>query len=344
MSSYIRGPRDFKRVVWSLLLAGFFLSSLTVVQQLSGEFESNFGGFSRVEMRNLYGDQAGGRAEGPVSANYYAILLVLLVPMAVDRMIHAGTRRLRIFAGLTLLLVLASIVFTYSRGALVALGVVALLLIVWLKLRRVVILGAVALLILPFALPREYIERASTFGQVFGILRGEMPQDFAIRGRLSEVTSAAMMFRDAPLVGVGYGNFELHYPRYARDLALDGRNTDRAAHNLYLEIAAETGIVGLLVFCLLLGYAAHGVWRAHRRLEQEDEPDVSRLLVGFGIGLVGYLTGSLFLHLSYPRYFWLLIGISLGLDAVGRYREQSEQGEPQLQTVPPQQRQQEMLA
>jgi len=316
MSTYIRESRDVRRVVWSLLLAGLFLSTLTVWQQISGNFESSFAGFSRVEIRNIHGNFAGGRAEGPVAANYYAILLVLLVPMAIDRMIHERPVRLRLLAGLTLLLVLASIVFTYSRGALVALAVVGLLLIIWLNLRRVLIVGGALLLISPFVLPAAYIERASTFTEIVGLLRGEMPRDSAIVGRLSEVTSALMMFRDAPVVGVGYGNFELQYPKYSRELALDGRNTDRAAHSLYLEIAAETGVIGLLAFGSLMGYSVLGVWRARRQAEEDDRVDLSRALSGFGIGFIGYLTGSLFLHLSYPRYFWLLIGIGLGFYAL----------------------------
>jgi O-antigen ligase len=322
MSSFIRGPQDLRRVVWALLLAGLFLSSLTVLQQLTGSFENNFAGFSHVESRNLYGDQAGGRAEGPVSANYYAILLVLLVPMAVDRSINERSGKVRAVAGFALLLFLSAIVFTYSRGALVSLAVVGLMLVIWLRMRWVVAVGAMALLILPFVLPRDYLERASTFTQVIGILSGEAPRDSAIRGRLSEVTSAAMMFGDAPLLGVGYGNFELHYPRYARELALDARRTDRAAHNLYLEVAAETGVVGLSAFGLLLGYAVTGIGRARRRAENAGDPDLVRLVTGFGIGVVGYLTGSLFLHLSYPRYFWLLLGVAFGLEAIARGAQQ----------------------
>lgn len=322
MASFVRGPEDLRRVVWALILGGLFLSSLTVLQQLTGSFDSNFAGFSRVETRNIYGKTAGGRAEGPVSANYYAILLVMLVPMVVDRLIHERSGRLRRLAGMALLCVLAAIVFTYSRGAIVALAAVGLMLVVWLKLRWVVVVGAMALLVLPFVLPRDYLERASTFSEVIGIMRGEAPRDSAIRGRLSEVTSAAMMFGDAPLLGVGYGNFELHYPRYARELALDARRTERQAHNLYLEVAAETGIVGLAAFAGLLGYAVTGAGRARRRAAESGDMDIARLVTGFEIGLLGYLVGSLFLHLSYPRYFWLLLGIAFGLEAIVRRVEQ----------------------
>jgi hypothetical protein len=40
-------------------------------------------------------------------------------------------------------------------------------------------------------------------------------------------------------------------------------------------------------------------------------------VAAFGIALFGYLAGSLFLHLSYPRYLWLLVGIAFAMGALG---------------------------
>jgi len=121
------------------------------------------------------------------------------------------------------------------------------------------------------------------------------------------------MFNDHPVVGVGYGNFEIHYPRYAQSLALDGRSEERQAHSLYLEVAAETGVVGLLAFGLLLAAALASVQQARTAFAEEGRTRDSHMATAFGIALLGYLVASVFLHLTYPRYFWLILGIALSL-------------------------------
>jgi len=338
MTLYLRTPRDLERTVWALIAAGGILASLAVFQQLTNAVDRTFGGFSRVELRNIYDRNAGFRSEGPVSANYFALILVAVVPLAVERVLHARGGRARLLAGASLGAAVAAIVFTYSRGGLVALGMCCVpMLLVWVPRRRLVPLmvtgGLAAVSIAPFVLPADYMQRLGALTQVVSAAQGDVPRDNALRGRLSEVTSAAMMFGDHPLVGVGYGNFEIHYPRYAQQLGLDGRREERQAHSLYLEVAAETGVVGLLAFGALLIGAGAGAFRARQSLAESGDVEGERLATGFGIALLGYLAGSVFLHLTYPRYFWLLLGVGLGMFALARpatLRVRALAGSPRL--------------
>jgi O-antigen ligase len=92
-------------------------------------------------------------------------------------------------------------------------------------------------------LPAGYLARLGALGQVGEIQAGVDP---SIRGRTAELTAAWEMFADHPLVGVGYGNYIVLYPEYARESGIDLRSTERNAHNLFLATAAETGIAGLI--------------------------------------------------------------------------------------------------
>ena len=80
------------------------------------------------------------------------------------------------------------------------------------------------------------------------------PEDHAFRGRLSENLVALQMFVRHPWNGIGVGGFDEHYGTYALPLGLDDR-PHRGAHNLYLEVAAETGLVGLAGFLTLVAGA-----------------------------------------------------------------------------------------
>lgn len=328
MTLYLRTPKDLERTVWALVGAGGILASLAVLQQWMGASDWTFAGFSRVELRNIYDRSAGFRSEGPVSANYFGLILVAVVPMAVERLLHARRRGPRMIAAGTVVAAVTAIVYTYSRGSLVALAMCCVPMLIWVPRRRLgtalLVGGLAAVLAAAFVLPTDYVKRLGRLTEVFSAAQGNVPRDSALRGRLSEVTSATMMFGDHPLVGVGYGNFEIHYPRYAQLLGLDARREERQAHSLYLEVAAETGIFGMLSFGALVAGTLAGAVRARRSLFEAGDDAGERLVTGFGIALLGYLAGSIFLHLTYPRYFWLLIGTGLALHTLADRQRASD--------------------
>jgi len=313
----LRTPLDFERTLTAILLAGLVLGGLSVYQQLSGSFDASFAGFARAELRNIYDETSSARSEGPVSANYFALILVVVVPLAVHRLLHGEERLERLLGGLTAAVSLAAIGFTYSRGGVVALAAVALPMAIWVPRRRrlhvaaaAAVLGVAAVVALG---PTQFGQRLAALSEITSVAKGRMPADSALRGRISEMTAAVMMFADHPVFGVGYGNYETHYHRYAREIAIDGRREERQTHSLYLEVAAETGLVGLAVFGALLAFALSGVLRARRALLEAGREREAQATTALAIALFGYLTGSVFLHLSYPRYFWLLVGIAFAV-------------------------------
>ncbi len=310
----LRDTVDFDRTLSAIVLAGLVLSGLTVYQQLTGSFDDTFAGFARTELRNIYDDSAGARSEGPVSANYFALILVVVVPLGVHRLLHRRDRLERVVGGVAAGLSVIAIGFTYSRGGLVALALTALPMTVWVpreRRRSFAVAAAVALVAGGVALaPTQFGQRVAALGELTSAMQGGTPSDSALRGRISEMTSAAMMFADHPLMGVGYGNFETYYHRYARELALDGRREERQAHSLYLEVAAETGLIGIAAFGSLLFFAFTSVLRMRSVLLASGRETEAQAATAFAIALFGYLAGSVFLHLTYPRYFWLLLGIA----------------------------------
>ena len=72
----------------------------------------------------------------------------------------------------------------------------------------------------------------------------------AVRLRILNWMSTLKIIRDYPLLGKGLGSFALIYPRYKFVSA----NEVRYAHNWYLQLAAETGILGLALFIGFLGF------------------------------------------------------------------------------------------
>lgn len=316
-------------VIWALLLAGLFMGTLTVYQQLTGTFTNTYGGFAQAEVKNIVGTVSDFRVAGPVgSTNFYAMILVVLVPLAWDRLWQEKSWPLRFVALWSLVVCVLSIIFTFSRGGFLALSLVGMLILIHQSARPGRILLAVGLLalLLPF-IPATYTERLTTTLDIFSGDGDVTRQETSLRGRTSEVVVAWRIFADHPLLGVGLNNYKFYYQQYAQPLGWDNRREERSAHNLYLEIAAETGLLGLTAFGAIVAGAYYGLRRTERLLFQRGRYNEAGMAWALAVGLSGYLAASFFLHGSYARYFWLLIGIALAVPQIVALSTTSERGE-----------------
>jgi O-antigen ligase len=70
--------------------------------------------------------------------------------------------------------------------------------------------------------------------------------------RIDRWTAAWHIWQDHPIAGVGWGSYPDVYFDYQTDLEAFSREERMGAHNLYLEIMAETGIIGITVFLFLI--------------------------------------------------------------------------------------------
>jgi O-antigen ligase len=95
-------------------------------------------------------------------------------------------------------------------------------------------------------------------GQTFGSSgqAGQGAQAESDSLRATQAAAAFEAFLDAPIVGHGFGTFSTISPRYS------GQHVLTSAHNAYLKIAAEQGIVGLGVFVAFLAAIAWALWRS----------------------------------------------------------------------------------
>jgi len=258
--------------------------------------------------------------------NPYAGYLGILLPVAVSVLIAYwpwrrrqgwSERALWLLAATSAAVVGPAIVMSWSRGA--WLGVAAGLAVVLLGRSRrfaalfVVLAVALAGIFVVAALdryvPASLTTRLTDFADYFswGDVSGVKPNstNWAVIERMAHWQAAARMFAAHPWLGVGIGNYEAVYPVYRLERWSDPLGH---AHNYYLNIAAESGVVGLaayLVFWLAAGWLA---LRATRRQ--------SGLWRGMALGIVGALV-----HLSvhnlfdnlYVQGIYLQVGLWVGL-------------------------------
>ena len=316
-------PEDFRKVVWSLLFVGIFLGTLSVYQHLSGTFDNLYWGFAQAPVLNIVGETNQARIAGPIGdPNFYAQIMATLVPLAINRFFAEKRTFWRILALWAAVVSTLTVIFTFSRGGFLALtvGLLALALYYRPSLPQIAVVVAVGVVLLPF-LPAEYTARLSTLTN-FLPGRGDVRNEVSLRGRTSEWIVAGLMFLDHPMLGVGIRNYPEHYLDYSSRLGLDPRRENREPHSFYLEIAAESGLAGILVFTAIFWSLYRSIKTARETFEKIGAQEESALTVAFGAAMLTYLSAATFIHGAYPRYFWLLLGIGLALPQVAHTLQQ----------------------
>lgn len=315
-----------RSVTWSLLAAGTFLAALSIYQTVTRSYEQQFGGFAERKLQFEYKreiDLAAGasgdglyradRAEGPqVGNNRYAQIMLVLLPLAVLRLRRSRRLRSRYYAmAAGGMILVGGIALTYSRGGLLALMVVtcAAVLVNWIRLRHLLMAGVAAALLVPIASPNVF-NRVSTLTEITNL--SDPSTDGALRGRATEMLAGLHAFADHPILGVGPGQYEPYFSviyQQLPDIKFRDIQKGRRAHSLYVEMAAETGILGLITFLLIPFVLLRQLWRAHRRLATRD-PELSDTAAALWLGLVGFLFSAMFLSHAFERYYWLLVALA----------------------------------
>jgi putative inorganic carbon (HCO3(-)) transporter len=109
-------------------------------------------------------------------------------------------------------------------------------------------------------------------------------ENFSVIERLAHWLAAERMWETAPWLGVGPGSYATVYPSVRLPLWEDALGH---AHNIYLNVLAETGLFGLAAYLLMWGGIVVWLWRQNRR--QQSGSWEQALMVGV-LGVVAHLT------------------------------------------------------
>ncbi len=315
----MRSGKTLQRAVWTLIGLGVVLGTISVFQYLTGSFTNDFWGFGQASIKNIAGETEGYRISGPIGdPNFFAQIMLVLFPISLVRFLDEKRLILRAIALWGTTVTLLTVIFTFSRGGFVSLIMIGVALFIFIR-PRVTQMGLITLFLVLIAgiIPATYTDRLLTINLLFtSDQQQSVRQDVSFRGRASEMAAAWMMFSDHPLVGVGAQNYPIYYQNYSRRIGLDPRTEERQAHNLFIEIASEMGLFGIFVFGTILVHVFQSLFQSWKRLRDAGEYVYSRIVMSIATGVIGYFSASMFIHAAFPRYMWLLIGISFAIPHV----------------------------
>jgi hypothetical protein len=322
LTNVIRTSVMLKRVVWVLLISGALIGSLALYQQVTGTFDNNYGGFAQTDsgfgtgVENLQGQVTQPRLAGTIGEkNRFAQNMLMLVPLGLFQLWIYRSTWARILALLFTGLIIVGGALAFSRGA--AVGFILLMLIMallrYIKFYQIVLLAFGAYLVL-WMFP-QYAVRLSTLSVFTDVASTNNSAalnsaDGAIRGRATDIIAALLIFKDHPLVGVGPGMVPIYIQAYSRGVGFRYLTRDMQAHSLFPGFAAESGILGLICLLLILYIPMRDLVRSRKRW-LENHPDWSYMATAFFQVLMSYIITGLFLHMSYMRFFYLMVALAV---------------------------------
>jgi len=227
-----RSRSDLKKLAWFLILLCFGVSLFGIAQHFTSEGPIYW-------VRPL---RAGGDPFGPyVNRNHFAGFVELTLPIALAMLVFRGIQRdVYPLVGLLAIVPAGALILSGSRGGIVSFAFE--IAVLWLLARTrtspdrprfvgmaIVVFAAMALIV--------WLGAAKALERFASLHIGEV----TMSRRVSMIRGAAHIFLDHPIDGAGLGALVAVYPRY--ETLYDGKLVDHV-HNDYIEMLAETGLLG----------------------------------------------------------------------------------------------------
>jgi probable O-glycosylation ligase (exosortase A-associated) len=241
---------------------------------------------------------------GGVDNNGAGLMLAMAVPLCYFAW-EGSTGWLR-WAFLAFIPVLLhAVLMTYSRGAMVSLLVVTPLL--WWRSRH---RGELALAAIPLMVMLAFMAGPEIRARFFSI--SSYDDDASAQSRFQGWEAGLGIVKDNPVFGVGPRNANLFTYQYGADMQ------GRTIHNVYLQTAADMGLIGAGLYLTAFGTVWLGLNRLRRKSSQRGDTEGRRLYAmaaGVECALAVFCVGSLFLSVEVLElpYLMLLLGAQLAL-------------------------------
>jgi O-antigen ligase len=260
---------------------------------------------------NLYEDGRVGGAVGGLfgNPNDMALNMVTFLPLAVALALVRGRLLVRALALVGVPAIAAAIIFSKSRGGTIGLILMLVALLYQMRHSRpgvAVAVVALCLAAMPL-LPQSFLLRMSS------IYDADEDPTGSREARQRLLREGYEAFLGHPVFGLGAGQFSNYQPE-------EREEPWRETHNAVLQVAAELGIFGLVVFIVLVGSGFAAVLRAITALRRTRHPPPNgaaarRELDLFGAALVAGLTGwvaaAMFASVAYYWTFYLVLALAV---------------------------------
>lgn len=317
----IGGEKQVNRIISAVLLVGVALSIYGIFQYNDIDFSFWVGNTGRMRVFGLIGN-----------AGYFAGYLILPLSIAIPLFFVSKNRNRKILLLIGVLTMGTTFILTFTRSSYLALSVSLIFMFFLFLLLRgkrfikdnkkifIIILTAIIIVTFLFIIPNPLSKPGTVISKIkvrTSIAR--LKNEITSGARITIWKFTGMMIKERPILGSGIGTYKYNTLKYQAKFLEQGDNRSiygylwaDKAHNEYLQLWAELGIIGLAIFIwLIITYFNYGI----RYLKREMDEQKQGIMIGLMGGVVAFLIDSIFwfpLHLSANlSLFWLFIGLGM---------------------------------
>jgi putative inorganic carbon (hco3(-)) transporter len=334
-------PEGIQKLLrWFLLFAFFFLIVQLIddreqIRRAMRWFIGSVTAAALYALSQFVTAHGGFRVAGPLQdPNDFAYLLACALPIAAYLMSADGRRRL--LWGACFVSIAAAMLATFSRGALVGIGV----LVLWGILTRRIPMWVVA-----SGIATGLIVTALAFTLWKPLLNTALHEKTQVAQKNTESreafwAAALTLAERNPITGVGPNAFTQDAAPLIRNNPITLEHP--VTHNSYLEILSENGLPALVLFVAYLVMVWTLLRRTQRQAKKEDDLEGRRLATALQASWIIAVVSATFLSEELSSPFWLLGGLAVVLarDSARRlaspthYEEQRDDRQPTVLALP----------
>lgn len=315
---YAANARRFRLFLYTTMAASLVVSGYAVSQALGYDFFTWETFAFEQNVRRVCSTMG--------NPDFLAGYLAAILPVTFSLVLTQRGRSRLWLGGLFVLQVLA-LILSYSRGGWIAVFVSFILFfslltyINWIRepvLFKPVISLRTAIGSLAIVMAFGFILTVTLWHEISAAVYRftQLGEGHSVTTRTYFYQGAWDMWRARPFTGHGIGMFGIHFPDF-RALKLSLQlpffewNLDHA-HNEFLEILSETGLIGLLLYLGVIGIGWHWIWRGLRK----NRTRANVVLIGLLCGIAGTLIHNLFTvtlrHTPSAFLLWSFLGVGVG--------------------------------
>lgn len=188
-------------------------------------------------------------------------------------LIFDRNKKVKIFSAVGVFLGFLGLFSTLSRSALIS-TLIGLAVVCLLKDKRFIVLFLIASLLLFVILPDDYMARLELLKDI---------ESTNVSQRLLLYKIGIKLFKKYPITGIGFNAVRGIYDRFDMEEFKELKNTYGHLHNVFINVAVEMGIIGLVMFLYLLYIILKKSWLLFKKTNH-----------GFVAGILGILFGQIF--------------------------------------------------
>jgi len=331
VSNSMYEQKKIERLLLIVIILGTIMGAYGILQYMGIDFTFWGGNIGRGQVFGLFGN-----------VNYFAEYLILPLALVIGFILSKEKIFHPIFLLIALLIMSVALFLTFTRGSYLAIAIsIPVILFFYYrsavtesnkKYYKKIVLYFLLLLIIALSviyIPHPLNKESTPLAKLRNRVTIEsLTSGYSILRRVATWKFTWMMIKDYPLLGSGVGTYGYQSLEYQAEFFAQGQNRDIyphgfavQAHNEYLQLWSELGIIGLLLFLWLIFNYYRNILIQFRKMKEKEKTITIGLVGGVTAVLIDALFGFPLQLAASISLFWMFLGFTSAQINIANTRE-----------------------